>query len=251
MTSTITNTLTNNSNNTKNPNKQTNELALNELALFDLDHTLLDIDSDYTWGEYIVKRGLVDEQVYRQKNQEFYQQYIAGTLDATEYNEFVAEFLATQTMEQLQLLRADFIETEIRPHIRPQGLQAIAEHKAKGHEVVIISATNDFVVNAVAECFEITADNVLATPLEIKDNRYTGKLADKPNFQTGKIYHLEKWLENKKTTNIDFTKTYGYSDSKNDIPLLDWADEAICVCPDEQLLNHAKEQGWQVVDWGL
>lgn len=221
------------------------------LVLFDLDHTLLDIDSDYTWGEYIVKKGLVDEAKYRQANEEFYNQYIAGTLDATEYNEFVATFLTTKTMDNLLALRADFIETEIKPHIRPQAVDAIAKHINNGDEVVIISATNDFVVGGIAKAFGIDLANVLATPLEVKDNRYTGKLTDKPNFQDGKIYHLNKWLDAKKQQGVEFDKSYGYSDSKNDIPLLEWADEAICVTPDDVLKEKAMQVGWQVVDWRI
>ncbi|WP_434353631.1 HAD family hydrolase [Psychrobacter sp. HD31] len=221
------------------------------LALFDLDHTLLDIDSDYTWGEYIVKKGLVDEAKYRQANEAFYHQYIAGTLDATEYNEFVASFLTTKTMDELLALRADFIETEVKPHIRPKAVDAIAKHINNGDEVVIISATNDFVVGGIAKAFGIDRANVLATPLEVKDNRYTGKLTDKPNFQAGKIYHLNKWLEAKKQQGVVFDKSYGYSDSKNDIPLLEWADVAICVTPDDVLKEKAEQVGWQVMDWSL
>ncbi len=221
------------------------------LALFDLDHTLLDIDSDYTWGEYVVKKGLVDETSYRQANKEFYNQYIAGTLNATKYNEFVATFLTTQTMEDLLALRADFIKTEVKPHIRPKGLDAIAKHINNGDEVVIISATNDFVVGGIAQVFAIDMANVLATPLEVKNNRYTGKLSDKPNFQDGKIYHLNKWLDAKKQQGVVFDKSYGYSDSKNDIPLLEWADVAICVTPDDVLKEKAEQVGWQVLDWSL
>lgn len=221
------------------------------LALFDLDHTLLDIDSDYTWGEYIVNKGLVDEAEYRQKNQAFYEQYIAGTLDATEYNEFVASFLTTQTMEQLAKLRADFIESEVKPHIRPQGVEAIAKHKKQGNDVLIISATNDFVVNAVAECFDVSASHVLATPLEIKEGRYTGKLSDKPNFKDGKIYHLEKWLKNQQEKGVSYLKFHAYSDSKNDIPLLDWADIATAVNPDETLKSYAMNEKWAIEDWSI
>lgn len=140
-----------------------------ELALFDLDHTLLDVDSDYLWGEYIVKHNLVDEAEYRTANQAFYEQYIEGTLDATEYNEFVAQFLSSLPMDRLHELREDYIKTEIEPHIRPKAMEALCHHVEKGHDVVIISATNDFVVSAIAKRFGIEDANVLATPLEIKD----------------------------------------------------------------------------------
>jgi len=222
-----------------------------QLALFDLDHTLLDVDSDYLWGEYIVKHDLVDEAQYRTANQKFYNDYIEGTLDATEYNEFVAQFLSSLPLHRLDELREDYIKSEIEPHIRPKAMEALCQHIEQGHAVVIISATNDFVVSAIAKRFGIEAANVLATPLEIKDDRYTGKLTDKPNFQAGKIYHLDKWLNNKQVAGITFEKTYAYSDSKNDIPLLEWADVAVCVSPDDALHAHALAHRWAVEDWSL
>lgn len=221
------------------------------LALFDLDHTLLDVDSDYLWGEYIVTHGLVDEAQYRTANQKFYQDYIEGTLDATKYNEFVAQFLTTLPLARLHAIREDYIKAEIEPHIRPKALQVLGEHLELGHDVVIISATNDFVVSAIAERFGIKDINVLATPLEIKDQRYTGKLLDKPNFKEGKIYHLDKWLDKQQAAGISFEKTYAYSDSKNDIPLLEWADVAICVSPDDALHAHALAHRWAVEDWSI
>ena len=104
---------------------------------------------------------------------------------------------------------------------------------------------------SISSSQRIEAANVLATPLEIKDNRYTGKLTDKPNFQAGKIYHLDKWLDRQQTAGITFEKTYAYSDSKNDIPLLEWADVAICVSPDEALHAHALAHRWAVEDWSI
>lgn len=225
--------------------------AARTLALFDLDHTLLDVDSDYLWGEYIVTHGLVDEAQYRTANQAFYEQYIEGTLDATEYNEFVAQFLTTLPLDRLHALREDYIKYEIEPHMRPKALTVLREHLELGHDVVIISATNDFVVSAIAERFGIEEANVLATPLEIKDERYTGKLTDKPNFKEGKIYHLDKWLNKQQAAGINFEKTYAYSDSKNDIPLLEWADVAICVSPDDALHAHALAHRWAVEDWSI
>ena len=222
-----------------------------ELALFDLDHTLLDVDSDYLWGEYIVKHDLVDEAQYRTANQKFYQDYIEGTLDATEYNEFVAPFLSSSLMDRLHELREDYIKSEIEPHIRPCAMEVLCQHVEKGHEVVIISATNDFVVSAIAKRFGIEGANVLSTPLEIKNERYTGKLTDKPNFKECKIYHLNKWLEKQQSAGTTFDKTYAYSDSKNDIPLLEWADVAICVSPDDALHAHALSHRWAVEDWSI
>ncbi|MBP6496816.1 MAG: HAD-IB family phosphatase, partial [Psychrobacter sp.] len=175
-------------------NSEPTSRTLRTLALFDLDHTLLDVDSDYLWGEYIVKHNLVDEAEYRTANQKFYNDYIEGTLDATAYNEFVAQFLSSLPMDRLHELREDYIKSEIEPHIRPKAMEVLCQHIEQGHDVVIISATNDFVVSAIAKRFGIEDGNVLSTPLEIKDERYTGKLTDKPNFKEGKIYHLDKWI---------------------------------------------------------
>ena len=221
------------------------------LALFDLDHTLLDVDSDYLWGEYIVKHNLVDEAEYRTANQKFYNDYIEGTLDATEYNEFVAQFLASLPMPRLHELREDYIKSEIEPHIRPKALEVLCHHIELGHEVVIISATNDFVVSAIAKRFGIEDANILSTPLEIANERYTGKLTDQPNFQEGKIYHLNKWIDKQQAAGISFDKTYAYSDSKNDLPLLEWADVPVCVSPDDVLHAHALSHRWAVEDWSI
>lgn len=154
-------------------------------------------------------------------------------------------------MQRLHELREDYIKSEIEPHIRPKALSVLRQHIELGHHVVIISATNDFVVSAIAERFGVAAVDVLSTPLEIKDERYTGKLTDKPNFKEGKIYHLNKWLEQRKSEGISFDKTYAYSDSKNDIPLLEWADIAICVSPDDALHAHALAHRWAVEDWSI
>lgn len=222
-----------------------------ELALFDLDHTLLDVDSDYLWGEYLVKKGLVDEGLFREKNYEFYQQYIAGTLDALAYNEFVASFLASHTLKDLFAWREDYITHDIAQKIRPKAMQAINQHLQQGHDVLIISATNDFIVKEIAKLFHVPVDNVLATTLQVTEQGYTGKVVGKPNFQEGKIYHLHQWLEKQTKLGKNYTKTYAYSDSKNDLPLLEWADIAICVTPDDILRAYALAHGWAVEDWRI
>ena len=222
-----------------------------ELALFDLDNTLLNADSDYRWGEFLVKKGLVDETQFRQKNQDFYEQYIAGTLDAVVYNEFVANFLKQHSLDQLYTWRGEYIAQDIVPNIRPKAVQAIANHRARGHDVLVVSATNDFVVTAIANEFGILPESVLATKLEVTQGGYTGRVADRPNFQDGKIYHLEQWLAKQAQKGVTYNKTYAYSDSKNDLPLLSWADVAICVTPDAVLHAHALAHSWAVEDWSI
>lgn len=218
-----------------------------KLALFDLDHTLLDVDSDYLWGEYVVRKGLVDEVLFREKNKEFYDQYIASTLDPVEYNEFVAAFLAQHSLEQLHGWRDEYVTTDIVPKMRPMGIDAIKKHQDAGHEVVIISATNDFVVSAVAKAFGINPSHTIATTLELTDNGYTGKVAGTPNFQAGKLVNLKAWLE----TRDPVSESWGYSDSYNDLPLLEFADYAIAVTPDDRLRTHALANHWAVEDWSL
>ena len=223
-----------------------------ELALFDLDHTLINTDSDYMWGEFLVKKGLVDEGEFRQKNREFYEQYIAGTLDAVVYNEFVANFLQQHSLEQLHAWRAEYIANEIAPNVRPKALHAIQSHLGHGHDVLVVSATNAFVVKAISQqLFNVATQNVLATELELTEAGYTGKVAGRPNFQEGKIFHLNEWIAKQSAQGINYTKTYAYSDSKNDIPLLAWADVPVAVSPDEVLHAHALAHHWAIEDWSI
>lgn len=222
------------------------------LALFDLDYTLINTDSDYMWGEFLVKHGLVNESLYRAKNREFYEQYLAGTLDAVAYNEFVASFLKQHSLTQLHKWRQQYISEEIAPFVRPKAVETIAKHQDLGHEILVISATNAFVVKPIAnQLFGVAMDAILATELELTEAGYTGKVAGRPNFKDGKIFHLEQWLTNKNAQGVFYEKTYAYSDSKNDLPLLQWADVPVCVSPDDVLLNHAKSQGWAVENWSI
>lgn len=221
------------------------------LALFDLDMTLLNVDSDHSWGQFLVEQGLVDRAYYKDMNDKFYQDYIAGTLDAVEYNEFVASFLKTKTMNELTAYRQEYLSTWIKPAMRPKGIDAITKHRQAGDTVVVISATNDFVVVPIASLFGVDNEHTLATRLEVVDNAYTGKVSDRPNFKDGKLYHLNNFIAQKNTQGITFDKLIAYSDSKNDLPLLEFADVAVCVTPDEILKQHAHQQGWQIIDWSF
>ena len=219
------------------------------LALFDLDMTMLGVDSDHSWGQFLVENGLVDSKFYKAMNDKFYHDYLAGTLDAVEYNEFVASFLKTKSMNELVAYRHEYLDTWIKPAMRDKAIEQINHHKTRGDTVVVISATNDFVVVPIAALFGIDNEHTLATRLEVVDNAYTGKVADRPNFKEGKIFHLEKLIAQKNAQGTYFDKLIAYSDSKNDIPLLEYADVAVCVSPDEMLKAHAAKKGWQVVDW--
>jgi HAD hydrolase, family IB len=221
------------------------------LALFDLDMTLLNVDSDHSWGEFLCQNDLVDKVYYKQMNDKFYQDYIAGVLDATEYNEFVAKFLKTKTLSELAIYQQNYLETWIKPNIRPLGLKQINSHKQNGDTVVIISATNDFVVLPIAKLFGVDNQHTIATRLEVTDGGYTGKVLGQPNFKDGKIFHLKNFIQKKQNAGVIFDKLIAYSDSKNDIPLLTYADVAVCVNPDKTLKAHAIENGWQVADWAI
>lgn len=223
-----------------------------ELALFDLDYTLINTDSDYMWGEFLVKNQLVNEADYCAKNREFYEDYIAGTLDAVKYNEFVANFLKQHSLAQLHDWRASYIVDEIAPFVRPKAVQTLQKHRNAGHDILVVSATNAFVVKPIAnQLFGVAFDNILATELEVTEQGYTGKVAGRPNFKEGKIYHLNQWISKQNQQGVHYKKTYAYSDSFNDLPLLAWADMAVCVSPDERLHAHALAHHWAVEDWSI
>lgn len=217
-----------------------------KLALFDLDHTLLDIDSDHAWGEFLIHKKLVDEQAHRQRNDQFYQDYKAGTLDAVAYNEFVFEFLSKHDMAALSQIHTEFMQQVITPALRPKGRDAILRHREAGHQVVIITATNSFVTRPIAAAFGVS--DLIASVPEILDQRYTGRLQGEPCFQAGKLHHLKQWLAER---NAQLEESWGYSDSFNDRFLLEFVDHPVAVNPDARLHAHALAHAWPVEDWSI
>ncbi|WP_288383931.1 HAD family hydrolase [uncultured Acinetobacter sp.] len=215
-----------------------------KLALFDLDHTLLNTDSDHSWGEFLVNEGLVDPVHHRQMNDKFYEDYKAGQLDPIAYNEFVFEFLTQNTPEVLTELHALFMQKVIRPQMRPKGFDAIQKHQALGHEIVGITATSDFITAPIFRAFGIT--EIIATTAEVQQGKYTGKVAGTPCYQQGKLVRLEQWLAGR---NVE--ESWAYSDSINDRFLLEYATHAIAVNPDDRLEKLAKAQNWQIQDWSI
>ena len=215
-----------------------------KLALFDLDHTLLNTDSDHSWGEFLVNEGLVDAVRHRAMNDKFYEDYKAGQLDPIAYNEFVFEFLTQHDNEYLTELHQLFMKKVIRAQMRPKGFKAIQAHKDAGHQLVGITATSDFITAPIFREFGIT--EIIATNAEIKDGKYTGKVINVPCYQKGKLTRLDQWLEAR-----DVTESWAYSDSINDRFLLEYADHAIAVNPDDRLEILAKEQGWDIQDWSI
>ncbi len=215
-----------------------------KLALFDLDHTLLNTDSDYSWGEFLVNQGLVDPVRHRQMNDQFYADYKAGQLDPIAYNEFVFEFLTQHEPDYLIELHELFMQKIIRPQMRPAGFKAIAQHQAAGHELVGITATSDFITAPIFREFGI--NEIIATNAEMQAGRYTGKVINTACYQQGKLIRLEQWLAGR-----EVSESWAYSDSINDRFLLEYADHAIAVSPDERLAQLAQQQNWALEDWSL
>jgi len=211
------------------------------LALFDLDNTLLADDSDFLWGCFLVDKGLVDKTAYDIANQRFYDEYKQGTLDIFEFLAFSLKPLTRFTMEELASLHEEFMDKHIRSVMTDKGIAQIRQHRDKGDVTVIITATNRFVTAPIAGAFGV--DDLIATDPEIVDGRYTGKVAGTPCFQKGKITRLQQWLEN---THHDLVGSTFYSDSHNDIPLLEIVETPIAVDPDDELKSLAEKNNWQI-----
>lgn len=211
------------------------------LALFDLDNTLLAGDSDYLWGCFLSDKGLVDKHLYEEANLRFYEQYKQGTLDIHEFLNFALTPLAENDFERLQALHTEFMATSIRNIMTEAGQARIKQHRQQGDTIVIITATNSFVTGPIAEAFGV--DYLIATEPEIINGQYTGKVAGTPCFQQGKITKLNEWLEQ---TGENLDGSYFYSDSHNDLPLLEQVTYPIAVDPDNQLRAIAQERNWKI-----
>lgn len=212
------------------------------LVLFDLDNTLIAGDSDHLWGEFLVQRELVDVASYRARNDEFYQAYQRGELDIKAYLNFSLEPLARFSREELAELHQQFLEEMIQPLRLPQAEALIAEHQQRGDVVAITTSTNRFITQPIAELLKV--EHLMATELEIIDNRYSGRTLGQPCYREGKVHHLEQWMKDKP---YDLKNSYFYSDSINDLPLLSVVDNPVAVDPDPDLEAHAREQGWAVI----
>ena len=214
------------------------------LALFDLDNTLLAGDSDYLWGCFLVEKGLVDKGLYEEANERFYREYAEGRLDIHEFLNFALQPLATIDPEILKSLQREFMEKHIRPIMTRGGKELIARHRNEGNHPLIITATNSFVTAPIAQAFGIT--DLIATEPEIVDGRYTGKVDGTPCFQNGKIERLHSWLE---MSRMNFENSWFYSDSHNDLPLLEQVAHPVAVDPDDQLRAIATERGWPITSF--
>ncbi|MBK8103960.1 MAG: HAD family hydrolase [Cellvibrionales bacterium] len=212
------------------------------LAIFDLDNTLLNGDSDHAWGEFIADLGVVDAAEYRAKNDAFYDDYCRGELDIFAYQRFVLSPLAHRPMQELAQWHAQFMRDKIAGMILPKAVDLIESHRAQNHTLMIITATNAFITAPIAQRLGI--DILLATEPEIRNGVYTGDISGTPCYREGKVERLNAWLNNNNET---LHGSFFYSDSHNDLPLLQKVDKPVAVDPDDKLKAFAEQHGWQVM----
>lgn len=212
------------------------------LAIFDLDNTLLAGDSDHAWGQFLIDEGLVDADEVKAINDGFYADYQAGKLDIQRYLCFALDFLAHKDPAELDTLHAHFMERCIEPLITDKALSLVDKHRQQGDTLLIITATNRFVTGPIAERLGI--DNLIASEAERVDGRYTGKPAGVPSFQEGKITRLNAWLADHHET---MDGAWFYSDSHNDLPLLNRVDHPVAVDPDDTLRAMAEQNAWPII----
>ncbi|GAA5234289.1 HAD family hydrolase [Verticiella sediminum] len=219
----------------------------NRLALFDLDHTLLPLDSDYQWAHYLARTGRAgDPEAALRRNDELMESYSAGTLTAQQAAEFMLGLLARHDPVELAAWHELYMAEVIRPVITPQAAALVREHLAAGDLCAIVTATNGFVTAPIARAFGIP--HLLATDAEYVDGRYTGRIAGTPCFREGKVIRVEQWLAGLGHTLADFERSFFYSDSLNDVPLLECVTDAVAANPSEGLRRLAGERGWRVID---
>ena len=217
-----------------------------KLALFDLDHTLLPIDSDYAWGVFTQEIGWVDAAVFQEKNDEFYAHYKAGTLDVHAYVRFATEALRLRGPAQAAAGHARFMKSVIRPAIRPEALALVRQHRAAGDEVVIVTATNEFVTRPIAQAFGV-AELIAVELARGPDGWFTGEIAGVPSLRAGKVERVAQWLAARGLDWGSVESTF-YSDSINDLPLLERVDHPVATNAEPPLRAIAGERGWRILD---
>ncbi len=215
------------------------------LALFDLDYTLLPIDSDYEWARFLVRLGVVDSDEYDRRNDAFLQQYIDGTLDIYEFLAFQLAPLAAHPVHTLDAWRARFLDEVIRPAIQPAARALVDSHRERGDLCAMVTATNEFVTGPIAREFGI--EHLIATGIEFLDGRYTGRPQGTPSFREGKVRRTDEWLASIGHSLHGFARSYFYSDSTNDVPLLERVSDPVATNPDAKLASLAADRGWPIV----
>jgi HAD superfamily hydrolase (TIGR01490 family) len=216
------------------------------LCLFDLDHTLLPLDSDHEFGEFLIRQGLADPVEYRRRNDGFYQQYCNGTLILGDYIHFTTSVWRQLDPADQQALQQVFMEEVIRPAMKSQALELVEKHRALGDVLAIVTATNEFVTRPIADAFGVA--ELLAVKL-VKDAQgcVTGEIDGVPSFKEGKITRVEQWLSDQGRQLSDFDRVSFYSDSPNDLPLLERANDPVATNPSPALEAVALERGWRIL----
>ena len=213
-----------------------------KIALFDLDNTLLDGDSDVAWAEFLIEEGVLHPEEYHPKNQWFFERYKDGTLDIHEFLDFQLAPIANRPRAQLDAWHQDFMRRKIRPMILPRAVELIESHS--GAEKAIVTATNRFITGPIAD--ELGVGTLIATDIEERDGIFTGKPRGTPNFREGKVERVNEWLAALGRT-LEGCESWFYSDSLNDLPLLAKVTHPVAVDPDATLRAHAEERGWPVI----
>jgi len=216
-----------------------------DLALFDLDNTLLAGDSDYAWAQFLIGRGVLERDRYEARNDEFFRQYKAGTLDIREFLAFQLAPLARRPRADLDAWHRDFMREHVLPMILPKARALVARHRDAGDVCVILTSTNAFITAPIAR--ELGVANLLATELELCDEGYTGRPAGTPCFREGKIERLDEWLASRGETLASYARSWFYSDSLNDLPLLERVTHPVAADPDDTLRAEALRRGWPVI----
>ena len=223
---------------------------MTQLALFDLDHTLLPCDSDYEWGQFLARIGVVDSEYYARQNERFYQDYKEGKLDIHEFLRFALKPLSEHSRAQLKEWHDAFMKEVINGQLRQEALDLVKRHQDAGDLCCVITATNSFVTRPIVESFGI--EHLIATEPATADNQplanYTGKVKGTPNFREGKIQNLHNWLANQKLSLDRLPYSYFYSDSMNDLPLLEKVSHPVATNPDDRLRNEAKQRNWPILE---
>jgi len=212
------------------------------LAIFDIDNTLIAGDSDLLWGEFLCERNYVDSNVYKAEHEKYYKDYLSGKLDINNFLKFQLKVLGENDLNLLKKWRKDFFEEKIRPVILPKAHQLIDKHRNQNHDLLIITATNRFIVEPIASEFKI--ENIIACEPEIYNEQFTGKFTGTPSYAEGKVERFNDWL---KTIGRQLEESWFYSDSHNDIPLMKEVNHPVAVDPDESLKNEAIKIGWPII----
>ena len=223
---------------------------MTQLALFDLDHTLLPCDSDYEWGQFLARIGVVDREHYEKQNERFYQDYKDGKLNIHEFLRFALKPLSEHSREQLKEWHDAFMKEVINGQLRQQAIDLVKRHQDAGDSCCVITATNSFVTRPIVESFGI--EHLIATEPATTANHplagFTGEVQGIPNFREGKITNLYDWLAGRKLALDTLPRSYFYSDSMNDLPLLEKVSHPIATNPDDRLRKEAQKRNWPILE---